>query len=441
LNRKFLIKKLEVKLILSVIFSFIIAVSIFVFLEGIGDSILDSYFNENSFISNQKNEAISDFRKYVSDNNLTTKDYDKITQWLHKEKYVSLYIYKDKQLIYNSDKNNAVIYYEKYDESPFLSDAMLYDVKFEDTDAKMYMQCFFQYKYYNVKSFFDIAAAFLCFIAILLFFIKRKTKYIRKLENELKILEGGNLEHEITIIGNDELSSLAQGINEMRKSFIEKLESENKTRTANSELITAMSHDLRTPLTALVGYLDIIEYKKYKTDENLRKYIHSSREKAYQIKYLSDKLFEYFIVFNTDDDKLELKSFDGKQILEQLIEEQIFILEDEGFNLNIASCNECFFIKINLISMRRVFDNIFSNINKYADKSKPIKIKYYIQNQQLIISIENQINNNLKVVSSTEIGLKTCKKIIERHNGKISIEKTEDIFLVKIRLAITMKTN
>ena len=72
----------------------------------------------------------------------------------------------------------------------------------------------------------------------------------------------------------------------MRKSFIGRLESEDKARLANSELITAMSHDLRTPLTVLVGYLDIIEYKKYKTDENLRQYIHNSREKAYQIKYL-----------------------------------------------------------------------------------------------------------------------------------------------------------
>ncbi|WP_346937045.1 histidine kinase dimerization/phospho-acceptor domain-containing protein [Clostridium sp.] len=101
------------------------------------------------------------------------------------------------------------------------------------------------------------------------------------LKSEIKILEGGNLTHEITINGDDELSSLAQGINEMRKSFIGRLESEDKARLANSELITAMSHDLRTPLTVLVGYLDIIKYNKYKTDENLRQYIHNSREKAY----------------------------------------------------------------------------------------------------------------------------------------------------------------
>lgn len=409
---------------------------IFISLETIGESILDSHFSKNYFINNQKNQAISSFSKYVSDNKLKINDHDKITQWVHKEKYVNLYIYKDSQLIYNSDINDSTIYYGKPEENPFMPTGSLYEIKFADTDAKMYMECFFQYKYYYIVSIFDGVIAFLCFIVIMLIFIKRKTTYIEILENELKILEGGNLSHEITISGKDELASLAQGINEMRKSFIEQLDSENKAYLANSELITAMSHDLRTPLTALVGYLDIIEYKKYKTDENLRQYIHNSREKAYQIKYLSDKLFEYFTVFNTNDDNLELEAFDGNELLEQLVGEQIFILEDNGFNFQIDSCNTTFCIEVNLISIRRVFDNIFSNITKYADKMVPIKVKYYIQNQLVTIYIENKINNNLKAVNSTGIGLKTCKKIIERHNGQITVEKQKNIFFVQISLPI-----
>ncbi|MBV7273483.1 HAMP domain-containing histidine kinase [Clostridium sp. PL3] len=436
MNRKILCTKLEIKLILSIIFSFIIACTIFILLETIGESILDNHFSKNYFINNQKNTAISNFLKYVSDNKLKIDDKDKITEWVRKEKYVNLYIYKDNHLVYNSDINDATIYYGKTVENPLMPSGSLYEVKFGDTAAKMYMECFFQYKYYYIVSIFDGTIAFLSFILIMLIFIKRKTTYIGKLENELKILEGGNLNHEITISGKDELTSLAQGINEMRKSFIERLDSENKAYVANSELVTAMSHDLRTPLTALVGYLDIIEYKKYNTDESLRQYIHNSREKAYQIKYLSDKLFEYFTVFNTNADDLELETFDGNELLEQLVEEQIFILEDNGFNFKIVPCNTAFHIEVNLISIRRVFDNIFSNIIKYGDKRKPINIKYCIQDQLLTINIENKINNNLKAVSSTGIGLKTCKKIMEGHNGKIVAEKQNDIFSVEISLSI-----
>jgi len=437
LNKNFLCTKLEIKLILCLIFSFVISVSIFFLLQTIGGSVLNNHFNKISFIDNQKNQAISDFRRYISDNNLTINDHDEITRWVRKEKYVNLYIYKDNKLVYGSNRNNSAIGYGEYQEnSIILSSKTLYDIAFTDTNAKVYMECFFEYKYYYIASFLGIAISFFCFITIMLFFIKRKTTYIGMLESEIKILEGGNLTHEITINGNDELSSLAQGINEMRKSFIGRLESEDKARLANSELITAMSHDLRTPLTVLVGYLDIIEYKKYKTDENLRQYIHNSREKAYQIKYLSDKLFEYFMVFNTNDDDLELETFDGNELLDQLLEEQIFILEDNGFTFQINSCNMPFLIEVNLISIHRVFDNIFSNITKYADKSKLVKVKYYIENQLLFIYVENQINNNLKVVSSTGIGMKTCEKIIERHKGKIVIRKTEKTFSVQISLAI-----
>ena len=86
--------------------------------------------------------------------------------------------------------------------------------------------------------------------------------------------------------------------------------------------------------------------------------------------------------------------------------------------------------------MRRVFDNIFSNISKYADKSIPIKIRYYIKYNNLIIIVQNKINTNLRSVNSTGIGLKTCTKIIEMHTGKLSTEKSKDSFIVTIKLPL-----
>lgn len=281
-----------------------------------------------------------------------------------------------------------------------------------------------------------MAIAFLCFLSIMLFFINRKTSYIGTLENEIKILEGGNLDYQITIKGNDELSSLALSINEMRKSFIERLESEDEARLANSELITAMSHDLRTPLTALVGYLEIIEYQKYKTEEDLRQYIHNSREKAYQIKYLSDKLFEYFTVFNTSEEEPERETFDGISLMDQLLDEQLLLLHNNGFVFDYTSGNTPFRMDVNLIALRRVFDNIFANITKYADKSKPVRIQYELKNQQLLVEVENHINLHLQAVSGTRLGMKTCEKIIEQHKGKIIVVQTRDIYTVQISLPV-----
>lgn len=426
---------MKIKLIFCLVFSFGISVGIFFCLQEIGMGILDTQFNKTSFVENQKNQAVSQFESYVSDNGLAINDQDKIASWVHKEKYVSLYIYKDNNLLYAFDSINSTIADGEYQKSPVLAGKPLYDITFADTKGQVYLESYFEYKYYYIISFINVAISFLGFIILILFFIKSKTAYIEMLENEIRILEGGNLNYQITIKGNDELSSLAQGINEMRKSFIERLDSENMARLANSELVTAMSHDLRTPLTALMGYLDIIEYKKYKTDENLRQYIHNSREKAYQIKHLSDELFEYFTVFNTDENDLELEVFDGIQLIEQLIEEQIVILQNNGFDFELNLCSTPFNIEVNLISIRRVFDNIFSNILKYADKSKPVKIESYIRERLLFLCFENRINNSSKTANGTGIGMKTCEKIIEKHEGKIDVIRTEYTYSVQISLA------
>ncbi|WP_242878814.1 HAMP domain-containing protein [Clostridium beijerinckii] len=257
MNRKFLSTKLEVKLIISLIFSFIISVCIFLLIQTIGDNILDHYFDKTFFLADQKMQAISEFKEYVSGNDLSINDHDKIETWIRKNKNVNLYIYKDNNLVYTSNVNNGVTNYEQYKESPIFPSNALIDISFIDADAKMHMECFFEYKYYYILAFVGIAISLLCFIILILFFINKKINYIGLLENEIKILEGGDLTYDITINSNDELSSLAQSINDMRKSFIERLECENEARLANSELITALSHDLRTPLTALVGYLDL----------------------------------------------------------------------------------------------------------------------------------------------------------------------------------------
>lgn len=435
MNRKFLSTKLEIKLIISLIFSFIISVCIFLLIQTIGENLLDRYFDKSSFLVNQKAQAISEFKQYVSDNDLSINDHDKIENWIRKNKNVNLYIYNDNNLVFSSNINTEVTNYDQYKESPIFPSNTLIDVSFSDGNAKIHMECFFEYKYYYILAFVGIAISLFCFIILILFFINKKITYIGTLENEIKILEGGDLTYEITIDSNDELSSLAQSINAMRKSFMERLENEDKARLANSELITALSHDLRTPLTALVGYLDIIEYKKYKTVENFNQYIHNSREKAYQIKYLSDKLFEYFTVFNTCD-ALELETFNGNELLEQLIQEQIFMLENKGFLFDISSCNTPFSLEVNLISIQRIFDNIFSNLSKYADKSKVIKVNYYVENKKLFVTVENQINNS-KSLDSTGIGLKTCKKILEMHNGDFKVKKTENTFLIKLTLNTT----
>lgn len=97
----------------------------------------------------------------------------------------------------------------------------------------------------------------------------------------------------------------------MRCAIKERQQKEEEAGKANRELVTAMSHDLRTPLTSLLGYVDILQMEKGEDRGQQRKYLNSIRDKAYQIKELSDKLFEYFIVYGRKREELEAEEVKG----------------------------------------------------------------------------------------------------------------------------------
>jgi len=312
-------------------------------------------------------------------------------------------------------------------------------VQFADQPAQIYLVGFYEYQYYNLLLILTVFAALIVFIVAFLLMINRKISYIGKLEREIKILEGGNLDYKITVSGKDELSSLAWSIDEMRKSFVERLGSEERVRSANRELITAISHDLRTPLTILLGYMDIIELGKYKTQEDLHQYIHNSREKAYQIKILSDKLFEYFTVSSTSEEEdVESEIYDGRELFDQLLDEQLALMENFDVELKQKHGEQAFLIELNLVAIRRVFDNIFSNIKKYADRSHPVDIDLSIEQHTLIMTARNRIKPVDKTKDSNEIGLVSCQKIIEQHNGTLKISEQEETFILQIELPVIL---
>ncbi|MDG0810403.1 sensor histidine kinase [Cohnella rhizosphaerae] len=222
---------------------------------------------------------------------------------------------------------------------------------------------------------------------------------------------------------------MAQSIDEMRKSFIDRLNSEERMRLANRELITSISHDLRTPLTILLGYMDIIQLNKYKSQEDMLNYIHNSREKAYQIKALSDKLFEYFTVSSSfETEEMELGTYEGRALLDQLIDEQLLATGREGFQFQVEPSLESFLLEINLVAIRRVFDNIFSNVQKYADPSHPIVIKYELSQQMVHFVVQNKIKRIDKKSDSNQIGLISCKKMIHQHNGTLTYKQEKGVF-------------
>lgn len=424
---------------LAVLLSLVIAVSAFVVLEVASEGVLDHYLNESDFTRDKEREARERFAQFVTTADISTTDHERLSDWVREERYLDLYVFAQDQIIYSSNAQTE-LFVNKHTFMRYLpSDVPITAMRFADRDAQVYMVGFYEYQYYNYILMMSTVLAAIIFIVSFLLIINKKTSYIGQLEQEIKILEGGNLEYPITVTGNDELSSLAQSIDEMRKSFMERLNSEEKVMLANRELITSISHDLRTPLTILLGYLDIVQLHKYKTQEELLQYIRNGREKAYQIKALSDKLFEYFTVSSSafEAEQIDVATYEGGVLIDQLLDEQRCVPGRESFRFEVTNPGQRFWLAVNLVGIRRVFDNIFSNIQKYADPSQPIVIACIVKGASMQMTVRNKIRRVGKKRDSNGIGLISCRKIIQQHQGTLMVSRHGGFFTLELTLPLT----
>lgn len=191
----------------------------------------------------------------------------------------------------------------------------------------------------------------------------------------------------------------------------------------------AMSHDIRTPLTSLIGYLDIISGHKYKSEEELQKYIGSCSDKAVQLKGLSDKLFQYFLVYNNETQERELEELDAGILFQQFMIEHISELTQYGFEVELTDeIPENVMIDTETSAMQRLFDNLFSNIMKYASKDYPIVITAEVLQNTIKIVLKNHVTEDARKVESTKIGVKTCKKIVDDLNGTFRALEEDGVY-------------
>ena len=149
----------------------------------------------------------------------------------------------------------------------------------------------------NINRILSVLLASIAFISIMFWYIRRLTNRIIRLSREAEAIGAGDLEAPITVKGEDELATLAVEMDSMRRSVIERMSGERRAWEANSELITAISHDIRTPMTALIGYLGLLNGNGVPDADRNRAFISSAYDKAMELKDLTDELFKYFLVF------------------------------------------------------------------------------------------------------------------------------------------------
>ena len=149
------------------------------------------------------------------------------------------------------------------------------------------------------------------------------------------------------------------------------------------------------------------------TEEERKRYLLVCRDKAYQLKGLTDELFSYFLVFGNTRTQQAPEVMDARILLEQLLGEQIARLRLEGFQIQEGYLQDSCQLEVDVMLLKRMIDNLFSNIGKYAEKEKPVQVKVCKEKAGIRLHFENYVRKQKNPVESTRIGVKTCQKIAQ----------------------------
>lgn len=239
-------------------------------------------------------------------------------------------------------------------------------------------------------------------------------------------------------------------INKLVDSTVNAMNEERKIEQTKQELITNVSHDIRTPLTSIIGYLSLVEESNFETIDEVKSYIHIAYLKAQQLKQLTDKLFEYVSVQNIQE-QLILKQIAIKNFLTQIAAEYEYEANKKNIVIEIDVQND-FYIAIDVDKFVRIYDNLLSNAFKYS-QATTITLKAYQSEFDNILIVENNgkmieknvaknvfnrfyresESRNSEIVGSG-LGLAIVESIVKLHQGNIYIDSIDNStkFIIKL---------
>ena len=406
------------QLMILLVISGAVALAVFYGLNTVGENVVYYYYNHSNYSAKREKNYVAELQSYVSSNELKSSDTDELSQWVtEKAVIISLWLYKDNALIFDSDYPDNATYSS---EPAYLDEnngSRFYTIEFADGEVEVGISGVFDYQLYNYASFGEMLLAFSIFILMVLIGIRKKMEYIRKLSKEIQILEGGNLEYKITVTGKDELAALAGGLNCMRESFRRQTIQEAEIVRENQKIVTQMSHDIRTPLTSIMLYTELLKKGTYKNEEQFREYIEKIERKTRRMKQLADNLFEYSLV--SSDQEIELEEAEIEKILfYDLFSETTSYLEQQGYQVDfLVKWNEAR-LKINTDYISRILDNVTSNIQKYADKSCPVTIGSVKNGNMEGFYFENRTAALTDETESTGVGIQSIKNMMAKMGGR-----------------------
>ncbi|EQB88796.1 sensor histidine kinase [Clostridium sp. BL8] len=328
---------------------------------------------------------------------------------------------------------------------------------YEYTKIQLVNYIFKIFRFLNQRDYGEsayIIVEILLFAGFLLLIKYRKYKSLAAIIDETEIMANSDLDRVIEVEAKGDLRNLAENINNISKQLKEITVEERKAQQTKSDLITNVSHDLRTPLTSIIGYLEIIDSDKYKDEVALRYYANIAFEKAKGLSLLINDLFELTKMQNNtiNLDKTDINLVD---LLGQVVAGFEYQFKVAGMKSRINFSEDKLIVNADAGKLVRAFENLLSNGIKYGQDGFYIDITSKIEENMAVIQVINygqsipsidlpyifdrfyrvEKSRNSKIGGSG-LGLSITKNIIELHQGTIAAYSNNDKTVFEVRLPV-----
>ena len=277
---------------------------------------------------------------------------------------------------------------------------------------------------------------------------------LRHVIEELHYIADGHFDHRIPFVVKTDLQKVIDSINALVDSTVASMEEERQIEQSKDDLITNVSHDIRTRLTSIIGYLGIL--KRSELNEDQAKYIKIAYDKALQMKALAEDLFEYTTLRSSTNNKLVLAPLHVNSMLEQVAAGFELEAEKKNITFNVVTRPRDLVIDADAKMIVRMLNNLISNALKYGHGATEINlIANKVNNKFVELRVENngeqipkkslqkifdrfyrvESSRNLKT-GGTGLGLAITKSIVDLHGGTIKCQSTSELtsFIIQLPL-------
>ena len=294
------------------------------------------------------------------------------------------------------------------------------------------------------------------FLFLALIYGIKKTLDICVVNEALRKVNEGNLQDEIKLKGSPVIKELAENINLIKAGYKEILEEGVKNEKLKTELISNVSHDLKTPLTSIINYVNILKSNDI-TEEERRDYVGILEKKSLKLKALIEDLFEMSKI-NSGKMKINREKIDILSLVHQGLGEYSTLYSDKNISFKVESKEEAIYMDLDGRLMSRAIENIIINSIKYSLNNTRVYVSVYKEKGYVTIAMKNIANYEMDFnedemferfargdksrnskVEGSGLGLAITKSIVELHGGIVKIKREGDMFKIYLNLPIEIK--